>query len=105
VAYLVNITARAERDLALLYEEIHAGNSSAARRWYQGLKEAVLGLEDAPNIWPVTHEARQLRQILYGHRPHPVYRVIYRVRKKHKTVDILHIRHGSRRRFKAPEAK
>src|ERR1039457_6104129 len=48
VAYLVNITARAERDLALLYEEIDAGSSSAARKWYQGLKQAILGLEDQP---------------------------------------------------------
>lgn len=105
MAYLVKITARAERDLALLYEEIHAGSSSAARRWYQGLKETILGLEDAPNIWPATHEARQLRQVPYGHRPHSVYRVIYRVREKQKTVEILHIRHASRRQFKAPDVK
>jgi plasmid stabilization system protein ParE len=105
VAYLVNITARAERDLALLYEEIDAGGSSAARRWYQGLKQAILGLEDQPYIWPATHEARLLRHILYGHRPHSVYRVIYRVQEKRKTVAVLHIRHGSRRPFKASDLK
>jgi plasmid stabilization system protein ParE len=105
VAYLVKITARAERDLALLYEKIDAGGSFAARRWYQGLKGAILGLEDAPYIWPATHEARQLRQVLYGHRPHSVYRVIYRVHEKQKKVEILHIRHGSRRQFKAPDVK
>ena len=105
VAYLVNITARAERDLALLYEEIDAGRSGAARRWYQGLKQAILGLEDQPYIWPTTHEVRLLRHILYGHRPHSVYRVIYRVLEKRKTVDVLHIRHGSRRHFKASDLK
>jgi plasmid stabilization system protein ParE len=105
VAYLVNITARAERDLALLYDEIDAGSSSAARRWYRGLKRAILGLEDQPYIWPVTHEARLLRHILYGHRSHSVYRVIYRVREKRKTVEVLHIRHGSRRPFKASDVK
>jgi len=105
VAYLVNITDRAERDLALLYEEIEAGGSNAARRWYQGLKQAILGLEEAPCIWPATHEARLLRHILYGRRPHSVYRVIYRVLEKRKTVEVLHVRHGSRRQFKASDLK
>ncbi|MEI9968819.1 MAG: type II toxin-antitoxin system RelE/ParE family toxin [Terracidiphilus sp.] len=105
MAYLVSITVRAERDLALLYEEIEADSSSAARKWYQGLKRAILDLEDQPHIWPATREARQLRHILYGRRPHSVYRVIYRVHEKRKTVVVLHIRHGSRRPFKAPDLK
>ena len=105
MAYLVSITVRAEHDLAFLYEEIEADSSTVARRWYQGLKRAILGLEDQPYIWPATREARQLRHILYGRRPHSVYRVIYRVHEKRKTVEVLHIRHGSRRPFKAPDLK
>ncbi len=105
MAYLVNITVRAERDLALLYEEIEAESSSAARKWYQGLKRAILGLEDQPYIWLATREARHLRHILYGRRPHSIYRVIYRVHEKQKTVVVLHIRHGSRRPFKASDLK
>lgn len=105
MAYLVNITVRAERDLALLYEEIEADSSSMARKWYQGLKRAILDLEDQPYIWPATREARQLRHILYGRRPHSVYRVIYRVQEKRKTVEVLHIRHGARRPLKAPDLK
>ncbi len=105
MAYLVNITARAERDLALLYDEIDAASSSAARRWFQGLKQAILRLENEPYIWPATREARLLRHILYGHRPHSVYRAIYRILEKRKTVEVLHIRHGSRRQFKAPDLK
>jgi len=66
MAYLVSITVRAERDLVLLYEEIEADSSSAARKWYQGLKQAILALEDQPYIWPATHEVRRLRHILYG---------------------------------------
>src|SRR5690242_16834564 len=34
MAYPVNITARAERDLAYLYDEVNAGDSDAALRWY-----------------------------------------------------------------------
>ena len=100
MAYLVNITARAERDLALLFADINAEHSDAVLKWYRGLKEAILSLEEAPNRCPATHENANLRHLLYGRKPH-VYRVIYRVLETRKRVDVLHIRHGARRRFKA----
>jgi plasmid stabilization system protein ParE len=102
MVYLVNITARAERDFAGLYEEIHAGDSKAAMNWYQGLKKAVLGLEKLPNRCPATGENPQVRHLLYGSKPH-VYRVIYRVREKEKQVVVLHIRHGARSSFTASD--
>jgi len=102
MAYLVNVTARAERDLAHLFAEIHAQHSEAALKWYWGLKEAILTLEEHPNRCPMTPETSNLRHLLYGHKPH-VYRVIYRVRKERKRVDVLHIRRGVRRRFKTSD--
>ena len=102
MAYLIRITPRAERDFASRYDEIHAGDSEAALKWYWGLKETVLSLERLPNRCPATRENPQLRQLLYGRKPH-VYRVIYRVLDGEKRVDVLHIRHGARRRFKAPD--
>jgi len=99
VAYLVNITSRAERDLAHLYGEINAEHSDAALKWYRGLKEAILSLEDNPTRCPATPEKKELRHLLYGHKPH-VYRVIFRVLEKQKQVDVLHIRHGARRKLK-----
>jgi toxin ParE1/3/4 len=93
MAYLVNITLRAERDFVSLYREIHAGESGAALKWYRGLKEAVLSLEE-----------RQLRHLLYGSKPH-IYRVIYRVMEKQKRVDILHVRHGARKKLKSSDLK
>ena len=99
MGYLVNVTRRAERDLAFLYDEINAEYSDAALKWYRGLKEAILSLEEHPNRCPVTPENANLRHLLYGHKPH-VYRVIYRVLQRRKQVDLLHIRHGARRRFK-----
>jgi len=36
--------------------------------------------------------------LLYGNKPHS-YRVIYRVLERQKRVEVLHIRHGARRRF------
>jgi len=105
VAYLVDITQRAERDLIALYSEIDGENSAAARKWYDGLKKAILDLESQPYVWPATREARALRHLLYGRRPHRVYRAIYRVIEKQKTVEVLHIRHGSRSRLKTSDLK
>jgi toxin ParE1/3/4 len=99
MAYLVNITSRAQRDLAQLYRQINAESSHAALQWYRGLKEAILSLEDQPNRCPTTPENDKLRHLLYGNKPH-IYRAIYRVLEKQKQVEVLHIRHGARRRVK-----
>ena len=97
MAYLVNLTARAERDLAQLFRE-NAEHSGAALTWYRGLKEAILSLEEKPNRCPVTPESGEFRHFLYGNKPH-IDRVIHRVLEKQKQVEVLHIRHGARRRF------
>jgi plasmid stabilization system protein ParE len=102
MAYLIEITERAERDFASLYEEIHAGYSEAAMKWYRGLRKAVLSLEKLPNRCPPTNENPQFRHLLYGRKPH-VYRVIYRVLEREKRVEVLHIRHGARRGFEAAD--
>ena len=102
--YVVNVTARAERDLVYLYTEINAEHSDAALEWYRGLKKAILSLETSPNRCPVTAENRRLRHLLYGNKPH-IYRVIYHVAEKDKRVDVLHIRHGARRRFKRSDVE
>lgn len=98
MAYVVSLTARAASDLARLYREIDAEQSEAALAWYQGLKQAILALEEQPNRCPATPESKDLRHLLYGNRPH-IYRVIYRVLEKHTQVQVLHIRHGARRGF------
>lgn len=102
MAYLVNISARAQRDLAQIYRWINADDSDAAFKWYRGFKQAILSLEEQPNRCPVTLENDKLRHLLYGNKPH-VYRAIYRVVEKQKQVDVLHIRHGARPGFKGPD--
>jgi plasmid stabilization system protein ParE len=98
MAYLVRITPRARRDLAILFTDIHAEDSETALRWYKGLREAALTLEEMPNRCPATPENPRLRHLLYGRKPH-VYRVIYRVLENGKRVNVLHILHGARTRF------
>jgi toxin ParE1/3/4 len=98
--YLVSVSARAERDFASLYEEIDAEHSDAALEWYRGLREAILSLSEHPKRCPKTPEDARLRHLLYGNQPH-VYRVIYRIHERQRRVDVLHIRHGARRRLPA----
>jgi len=102
MGYSVSLTARAERDFAILYETIQAGDSDAALRWYRGLKKAVLRLEVSPNRCPRTPESSKLSHLLYGRKPH-IYRVIYQVIEKDKRVEILHVRHGARRPFRGSD--
>jgi toxin ParE1/3/4 len=73
-----------------------------ARKWYAGLKKQILSLEKLPNRCAVTPEKKTVRHLLYG-RKHGVYRVIYRVIEKRKVVEVLHIRHGARKKFRATE--
>ena len=102
MAYLVNISARAERDLAQIYRRINADDSNAALRWYRGFKQAILSLEEQPNRCPVTPENSKLRHLLYGNKPH-IYRPIFRVMEKQKRVDILHVRHGARKKLQSAD--
>ncbi len=102
MVYRVSIGPRAEWDFDDLYVVIDAQSSPVAQRWYQGLKQAILGLQKQPNRTPTTPESKRLRHLLYGNKPH-IYRVIYRVKEKRRRVEVLHIRHGARRRFRASD--
>lgn len=99
MVYLVNLSARAQRDLSQIYRRINADDSDAALKWYRGFKQAILSLEEQPNRCPVTPENSKLRHLLYGNKPH-VYRAIFSVVEKQKLVEVLHIRHGARHGFK-----
>jgi len=48
MAYRVELTDRAARDLELLYLEKNAAESQAAARWYNRLEEAVSALGRYP---------------------------------------------------------
>jgi toxin ParE1/3/4 len=102
MAYAVSLAARAERDLAEIYEHIHAAESAAARRWFEALKCEILALQEHPNRCAVTPESKKIRHLLYGHKPR-IYRVIFLVVEDQKRVYVLHIRHGARRRFRTHE--
>ena len=99
MAYLVSISTRAQRDLALIYKRINADDCDAALKWYRGFRQAILSLEEQPNRCPATPENQKLRHLLYGNKPH-IHRAIFRVVEIRKQVEVLHIRHGARQGFK-----
>jgi len=99
MAFRVELTTRAHRDLAAIYEYIHADSSAQAYRWFNGLEDAILRLENHPKRGTVARENSRLRQLLYGNKPH-VYRIIYSVRQRSRLVLVLHIRHAARRDFR-----
>ncbi len=98
MAFSVNITSRAERDLTALYAEIDAVESLAARKWYVGLRQAILSLEELPERAPVIRSPGGIRQLLHRKKPH-VYLILFRIRMRPRQVDVLHIRHGARLPF------
>jgi toxin ParE1/3/4 len=102
--YLVNVSPRAERDLATIYAAINAEYSEAAFDWFNGLERALLTLEQTPTRCPKTPEDSHLRHLLYG-KKRDVYRVIFRIDERRQEVDILHIRHGARNTFTADDLK
>lgn len=57
MAYRVDLTPRAERDLADLYGSIHAEDSPQAARWFNGLERLIYLLETIPALGFVTHES------------------------------------------------
>jgi toxin ParE1/3/4 len=98
MAYRVELTDRAKRDLSALYAQIDAVESAAAAKWFNGLEEAVYALANLPRRCPFALEGRRtkrpLRNLLYGNKPH-VYRVIYEIDESDKVVYVLTIRHGA----------
>jgi len=99
----VELTARARRDLFAIHSYIGAETSTGAEKWFDGLQDAILGLDQLSARGTVTPEDPRFRQILFGKKPH-TYRIIYRVERKNTTVRIMQIRHGARDRLQTRKA-
>ena len=99
MAYRVELTERALRDLSIIYERIRAESSEQAARWFDRFEKAISSLEKYPNRAPLTPEDPTARHLLYGRRPY-VYRIIFQVDDKTSTVHVLHIRGPGRDRMK-----
>jgi len=93
--YQVKLTYRAFRDLQSIYNFIHAESSKHAFAWFNRLSESIYSLEHFPERGATAPEDRQLRQLVFGRKPH-TFRIIYAVDKRRGVINVLHIRHGAR---------
>ena len=95
MAYRVNLTARAERDLESIFGYINAVHSAAALRWFLRLQKTILSLADAPRLGKVTREDATAREVIYGRKPHH-YRIVYEIVEAGQIVNVLTVWHGRR---------
>jgi len=102
MAYRVDITRRAERDLDRLYLTIEADSSEQARVWFNGLERTVLSLDEHPARGAPIPEGGELRHLLHRRKGHR-YRVMYAIDETSSTMTVLHIRHGARDAFQPDE--
>ena len=98
MAYRVNLTERAGRNLGRIYETIDAAGSAHARRWFAALERTVFSLDENPARGAAVAEDGALRQLLHGRKRH-VYRIIYAIEESDRIVTVLHIRHAARAAF------
>jgi len=102
MAYRVELTERAARDLRCIYQTVNVEDASLARIWFDGLEKTIVSLDEYPARGAVIPEDASLRHLLYGRGRH-VYRIIYAIDACDCVVTVLHIRHGARRRFRASD--
>jgi plasmid stabilization system protein ParE len=98
--FRVELSDRAQADIAGIYDWLRSQQAGdAGERWFVALKSAIASLARLPSRCPLAPESREsaveVRQLLYGRRPH-VYRVLFAI--EGDVVQVLHIRHGRRRR-------
>jgi plasmid stabilization system protein ParE len=99
MAFRVETSAQAESDANSILEWLlseHAGETGI--RWFLALDDAIASLAAFPERCPLAPETRrfpfEVRQLLYGRKPH-AYRILFTI--DGDTVKILHIRHGRRK--------
>jgi plasmid stabilization system protein ParE len=99
MTFRVELAAQAERDAEAILDWLqshHAGETGV--HCFLALEDAIASLAAFPERCPLAPESArfsfEVRQLLYGRKPH-VYRILFTI--EGETVKILHIRHARRR--------
>lgn len=90
--YRLFYTQRALNDLAEIVGYIAEDDADAASRFGNSLLDYLDLLSKYPRIGPVIRDRSDVRKLV--HSPIVIY---YRVQQKEQMVEILHLRHASRR--------
>jgi toxin ParE1/3/4 len=108
MAYRVEIARDAEVVLEALYLWVVARAPQQGAKWFNGLEQAVLSLDQHPKRCPVAPESidpnQPVRVLSYGRKPH-VYRVFFTVDDHARLMRVVHVRRSARRRPTADELK
>ena len=104
MAFRVELSERAQTDIAAIYEWLQSQQAgTAGERWFVALREAIGSLSQLPLRCRVAPESRdspvEVRQLLYGRKPH-VYRILFTM--DGEIVQVLHVRHARRRTIAKP---
>lgn len=103
MAFRVEVTPEAKADANAILEWLHSQQAGeAGLRWFHRLGEAIDELSTFPRRCPLAPENAavpfELRQLVYGRKPH-LYRILFTIDRD--VVYVLRIRHGRRRRVGA----
>ncbi len=101
MAYRVEIARNAEADLEELYLWVVARAPQQGAKWFNGLEQAVLSLDQHPKRCPIAPESidpnQPARVLSYGRKPH-VYRIFFTVDEDARLVRVVHVGRSARRR-------
>ena len=101
MAYRVEIATDAETELEELYLWVVASAPQQGAKWFDGLVQAVLSLDQHPKRCPVAPESidpdHPVRVLTDGRKPH-AYRIFFTVDDVARLVRVVHVRRGARRR-------
>ena len=97
--FRVELSEQAQRDIAAIYDWLQQQQAGdAGERWFLELRASIASLTTLPSRCPTAPESRdsatEVRQLLYGRRPHR-YRILFSI--DGELVQVVHIRHGRRR--------
>lgn len=92
--FRVELSDRAQADIAEIYDWLRLRQAGeAGERWFVTLRAAIASLTTLPSRCPLAPENRdspvEVRQLLFGRRPH-VYRIVFAIDRD--VVQVLHIR-------------
>ena len=85
MAYRVDLTERAARNLRRIYQTINAKDAAQARIWFHGLEKTIISLDEHPARGAIIAEDDSLRHLHYGRRRH-VCRIIYAIDEPNRVI-------------------
>lgn len=96
--FRVEVSDQARCDVEAIYDWLRSQQAGeGGERWFLALRVAIASLATLPercHLAPENPDSPvELRQLLYGRKPH-VYRILFTI--EGNTVHVLHIRHGRR---------